>query len=369
MTSTRRLLSLDIFRGITIAMMILVNCPGSAHPYPWLMHTDWHGCRIADLVFPFFIFILGVSSVFSITYALEQGTSSRALLVKITKRSVILFSIGLFLNAFPWHFDLATLRIFGVLQRIALCYFASAYMYVLTRLQTQGLLILLLLVGYYVVMCFYPLPGMDGQQLSPQGNLAAHIDRFILSPTHMYNKNFDPEGLLSTLPAIATALLGNLAGVWLLQPTKNALKAQALWWVGILFLTVGWFWGWFFPINKALWTSSYVLYSGGMALLLFALCYWLIDIRHTRRWAKPFEILGLNATAAYVLHVFFFKLQCAVFVVNSENIQMNLRDYIAVKTFGFASEANAALLYAASYTLIWLMVMTLLYRRKIFIRL
>lgn len=369
MNQAKRLLSLDVFRGVTIALMIIVNCPGNNHPYAWLDHAAWHGCTLADLVFPFFIFILGVSCAYSLSNALLKGQGRNSLFLKICKRSLLIFAIGLALNAFPNHFDFTSLRVFGVLQRIALCYFVAACLYLYTTLRVQSLIVVSLLFGYYLLMVFYPVTGYGAGQLHPEGNLAAYIDRLIFSPTHLYAKTYDPEGLLSTFPAIASALLGNLTGAWLLSPLSHRQKIRGLYLSGLLALGAGWLWGFVFPINKALWSSSYVLWTGGLALLLLALCHWLIAIRGYIAWAKPFEIFGLNATAAYVLHVFFFKLQFAIPITNPDGSAGNLRSYLTSTGFGFASAENAALLYALSYTLLWLGVMTLLYRRKIFIRL
>lgn len=370
MTKTTRLLSLDVFRGLTIALMILVNCPGNNQPYPWLEHAVWNGCTLADLVFPFFIFILGVSSVLSLSRALDKGQTRTLLFIKIVKRSALIFTIGLFLNAFPYHFDFTSLRVFGVLQRIAVCYFATACLYLWSSVRTQAIIVLFLLLGYYILMCFYEVPGYGAGQLSPEGNLAAYIDRLFLSPAHLYGKVYDPEGLLSTLPAIATSLMGNLTGTLLLQPISTERKIQNLCFAGLAGLGIGWLWGCWFPINKTLWTSSYVLWTGGLALLLLAYCHWLIAIKKRLAWTKPFEIFGLNATAAYVLHVFFLKLQFAIPMTNPDGSAGNLRSYLTQCCFGFfASDENAALLYALSYTLFWLLIMTLLYRRKIFIRL
>lgn len=366
---TTRLISLDVFRGITIALMILVNCPGNNHPYPWLEHANWHGCRLADLVFPFFIFILGVSLVFSVSKALEKGQTRPHIFAKIAQRSVLIFAIGLFLNAFPYHFDFASLRIFGVLQRIALCYFVAATVYLCTDLRTQTLIMFTLLVGYGLLMCFYPTPYYGAGQLNPDGNLAAYLDRLLFSPEHLYGKTFDPEGLLSTLPAIASALLGNLTGAWLLQTPQQKRQVLGLFWAGLVALGAGWVWGIYFPINKTLWTSSYVLWTGGLALIFLALCHWLIAVKQRMLWAKPFEIFGLNATAAYILHVFFLKLQLAIPMINPDGQNGNVRSFFTQTAFGFASTENAALLYALCYTLFWLGILTILYRRKIFIRL
>ncbi|WP_045105908.1 acyltransferase family protein [Legionella hackeliae] len=358
-----RLLALDVFRGLTIALMILVNSPGNDSSYFWLEHSAWNGCTLADVVFPFFIFIVGVSLVFSLTKAKTYGLTSRELLPKIIRRSLIIFFLGLLLNAFPYHFDLATLRVYGVLQRIAICYFVCALLFLTTRITTQIILFTLILVGYWLLMTLIPVKGYGPGNLTPEGNLAAALDRMFFSAPHLYGKVFDPEGLLSTLPAIATGILGNLVGYWLVSTRNAAQKCTGLLIAGILSVIVGWIWGLWFPINKALWTSSYVLFTGGLALFTLGLCYWLIDIKHWKTWSKPFEIFGVNALAAYILHVFFLKVQFMIKIPPG-----NLRAFITGQLFGWASLQNAALLYALSYTLFWLLIMTLLYRNKIFIK-
>ncbi|ASQ46020.1 acyltransferase family protein [Legionella clemsonensis] len=358
-----RLLSLDVFRGLTIALMILVNSPGNNTVYTWLEHSPWNGCTLADVVFPFFIFIVGVSVVFSLTKAKTQGITTTQMLPKILKRSIIIFLIGLFLNAFPYHFDLATLRVFGVLQRIAICYLLCAVLFLTTRFTTQLILLVLLLIGYWLLMFLIPVQGYGAGNLTPQGNVAAAVDRMLFSASHLYGKSYDPEGLLSTLPAIATGLLGNLTGCWLISSRRASVKCMGLIGVGLLSMIIGWVWGLQFPINKTLWTSSYVLVTGGQALLVFALCYWLVDIREWKKWSKPFEIFGLNALAVYFLHVFFLKIQLMTPAPSG-----NLRSFITEQLFGWASPENASLLYALTYTLVWLLLLTLLYRKKIFIK-
>ncbi len=370
MQTFTRLLSLDVFRGFTIALMIVVNSPGNQTVYPWLGHSAWNGCTLADVVFPFFIFIVGVSSVFSLSKSRAlSGISQQQLFIKIIKRSSIIFLLGLFLNAFPYHFDFATLRIFGVLQRIALCYFVSAGLFLFTRIEVQALVLISLLVVYWLILVLSFVPGYGEGNLTMAGNFSAYLDRLLFSPAHLYGKFYDPEGLLSTLPAIATALLGNLTGVWLLSPHYNALqKLAGLSLVGFLLLILGWFWGLWFPINKALWTSSYVLWTGGFALIVLALCYWLIELQAWKKWSKPFEIFGANALAVYVFHVFFLKVQVMIVIHRADGSSENLKALITNTLFGWASLQNASLLYALTYTLFWLLILTILYRKRIFIK-
>lgn len=350
-----RLLSLDVFRGITVALMILVNSPGNEKPYVWLDHSEWNGSTLADFVFPFFIFIVGVSLAFTLTKARSKNITFKQLFPKIVKRSVILFLIGLLLNAFPYHFDFETIRVFGVLQRIAICYFIAALLFLTTTISTQAMIMMGLMIGYWLLMVMFP----GGYDLTPEGNFAAYLDRQLFSSAHLYGKVFDPEGLLSTLPSIATTLLGNLTGAWLLSTHTHQIKLVGMTVTGFLALLAGWVWGFWFPINKALWTSSYVLWTGGFALLFLASCYWLIEVKALKKWARPFEIFGINAMLAYVLHVFFLKIQAAIHIPRRDSTQGNLRLYLTDHLFNWFSPQNAALLYACAYTILWLLVIWL----------
>ena len=363
-TKYSRLLSLDVFRGITIMIMILVNSPGNRTSFAMLNHSAWNGCTLADLVFPFFVFIVGISSVLTLAKQRAKGMSVHFLLGKITKRTIFLFAIGLLLNGISSHVDWSTLRIFGVLQRIAICYFFTSLLYLTTRIRTQAFVAVFLLVAYWLVMALVPVPGYGFPYLTMDSNLAAYIDTLFISPSHLYTKTFDPEGLLSTFPAIATALLGNLMGVWLLSVNTPFKKLTGMLLVGIVMAAVGWFWGLFFPINKALWTSSYVLWTGGLAVLIFALCYWLIEIKLWKKWSKPFEIFGVSALLVFILHVLFLKIQAMILICVSDSVTVNLRMFITYKLFPMFELKTASLLYALSYTLFWLLIMTLIYNEK-----
>jgi predicted acyltransferase len=363
---TRRLLSLDVFRGITIAFMVLVNSPGNQTAYAQLDHAEWNGCTVTDLVFPFFVFIVGVSLVFSLSKRLQQGESSDKLLAQVFKRAAIIFGLGLLLNGFPYY-NLAKIRIPGVLQHIALCYLFASILFLKTRVWTQAAIASLLLVGYWLLMTWVPVPGYGAGDLGMEGNLAAYMDRTLLSG-HIYRPVYDPEGILSTLPAIATALLGNLTGVWLLSNRHPQEKVYGMVTAGLVAAALGWAWGAIFPINKALWTSSYVLWTGGLALFLLAFCYWTIEIKNWRRWGRPFEIFGVNAIAVYMLHILFLKIQNLIHLPRLDGTPGNLRFYLSEHLFGWTTPQNASLFYALSYTLLWLGVLTLLYRRKITIK-
>lgn len=363
-----RLISLDVFRGITIALMILVNSPGNQTAYPFLNHSLWNGCTLADLVFPFFMFIVGVSLVFSLEKAKTEKKPLSQLLPKIIKRSIIIFLIGLFLNAFPHHFDLGTIRVFGVLQRIAICYFLGALLFLTTSVRTQAIIMVSLLIGYYLLMILVPVPGYGAGQLTMEGNLAAYIDRLVFSADHLYEKVFDPEGFLSTLPALATVLLGNLTGCWLLSKYSHQQKIQWMFVFGFIALVLGWGWGLWFPINKGLWTSTFVLWTGGVALLILGLCYWLIEVKNFSKWSIPFEIFGMNAIAAYFFHIFFLKIQAMIHIPRVDGTPGNLRFYITEHLFGWTSLHNASLFYALTYIIFWLIILAIFYRCKFFIK-
>ena len=344
----QRLISLDIFRGVTIALMILVNSPGNKTPYSWLDHSAWNGCTLADLVFPFFIMIVGISSVLALTNLRLKNSSMSTMLKKICRRSAYIFLIGLLLNAFPHHVDLSTLRILGVLQRIAICYLCSALLFFTTKIQTQAMIMLVLLLGYGCLMVYTP--------LTLDNNLAGYLDQLILTPGHLYTSTFEPEGLLSTLPAIATVLLGNLIGYLL---TTQQTKKQHLQWMlisSLVLIFLGWIWSFALPINKALWSSPYVVWTAGLALLVFSAIYFLIEIKHWVRWSTPFDLLGRHALLVYILHVLFLKIQACITIHSAEGTVINLRLYLTAVLFDYFTPENAALCYAVSYTMLWLLV-------------
>ena len=296
--------------------------------------------------------------------ARAKGLLPYQLIPKILKRTALIFLIGLFLNAFPHHFDFATLRILGVLQRIAICYCVSALLFLTTRLRTQALLFVAILIGYWLLITLLSPPNYG-----EANNFAAAFDRFFITANHLYLKTSDPEGLLSTLPAIATVLLGNLTGALLLSASSQSQKATQMGLAGLILTLMGAAWGVYFPINKTLWTSSYVLWTGGWALLILAGFYWLIEIKGHKKWSIGLEIFGVNALAAYVLHVFFLKVQFMFTVSLPNHTSENGKQFLCDTLFGWASPHNASLFYALSYTLLWFLVLLVLYRKQIIIRL
>ena len=364
-TETRRLVSLDVFRGITIAGMILVNNPGTwEHIYWPLQHASWHGWTPTDLVFPFFLFIVGIAIPLAFANRLESGGSTRDLYIKIVKRTVIIFAIGLFLNGFP-YFGLAEYRIPGVLQRIAVCYFFASVIFLNTKVRTQIAITIGLLIFYWALVKLVPAPGYAAGDLTKEGSLPSYIDRVVLGK-HVWSQArvYDPEGLLSTIPAIATTLMGVLTGHWLRTEKTRYEKAAGMFVAGAVCVALGWAWNSFFPINKALWTSSYVLFTGGLALQFLAFCYWLIDIKGYRRWAKPFEVFGLNAIALYVVAGLMASMLGEIKVGGTP-----LGAWIYNTLFAsWASPVNASLAFAITFVLVCLGLMWILYHRRIFLK-
>ena len=371
--NANRLVSLDAFRGMTIAGMLLVNNPGTwSQIYPPLKHAPWHGWTPTDLIFPFFLFIVGVAMTLSFGRMLERGATRNQLMLKTAKRAALIFLVGLALHSFPWiGYDFSHLRIPGVLQRIAIAYlFASAiYLYVPT-LRGRVIALASLLFGYWFLQTLVPVPGTGLRGvLQPGLDLGAYIDRAIFTEDHLwtYAKTWDPEGLLSTLPAIGTALFGALAGVWLGTQRTPTDKTLGLFIAGAIAIVVGSMWGWVFPINKSLWTSSYVLFTAGIAAQTLAFCYWLIDVQGHQRWAKPFVIFGVNAIAAFFLSSAGAR-TLNMIKVGSEKVA--LKTWIFDNFFlSWATPINASLAFAITYVLFWLGVMTILYKKKIFIKL
>jgi predicted acyltransferase len=366
--ATDRMVSLDAFRGLTIAGMILVNNPGtwSAIHSP-LEHAEWHGLTPTDLVFPFFLFIVGVSITFALSRRAERGGSKRDLYLKIARRALIIFALGLVLAGFP-RYELSSIRIPGVLQRIAVCYLVASIIFLNTKWRTQALIGGALLLLYWALMVLIPAPGFSAGDLSMEGNLAAYIDRTLLG-RHTWKPLYDPEGLLSTIPAIVTTLGGVLTGHWLRSRRSQLEKVAGMFVAGAAGMVAGWGWGFWFPINKALWTSSYVLLTAGLALHLLAICFWLIDIKGMVRWAKPFVIFGSNALIIYFLSELFSHIITLVSFTSGDGSAVDVKTLIYGKVFAsWASPVNASVLFAICIVLLWLGVAALLYRKRIFIK-
>ncbi|HKX04964.1 MAG TPA: heparan-alpha-glucosaminide N-acetyltransferase domain-containing protein [Methylomirabilota bacterium] len=369
---SQRLLSLDVFRGLTIAAMLLVNNPGTwEHVYPPLEHAAWHGWTPTDLVFPFFLFIVGVATALSLGRLLEAGASRSQVLRKAAVRAGIILVLGLTIQGFP-HYNLPHLRLPGVLPRIAIAYLITAAIVMVTGIRGQVLSLVALLLGYWTLMTLVPVPGVGRGVLEPEKNLSNWIDFKLLGVNHVWQETgtWDPEGLLSTLGAVASVLCGVLAGHWIRSRRRTDAKAFGLFYAGSVTLLLGWTWSRVFPINKSLWTSSYVLLSAGIACLVLSVIFWLVDIEGYRAWTTPFLVFGTNAIAAYWLSTLCgIVLDWITLTGPGEGEEVVLKTYLYGTFYAsWLSPANASLAYAVSYVVLWLGLISFLYRRRIFIR-
>jgi predicted acyltransferase len=362
-----RLLSLDAFRGLTIAGMILVNNPGSwSYVYRPLSHAEWHGWTPTDLIFPYFLFILGVAIPLSFHRRLDAGAARRDLFAHAVRRALTIVALGFLMRLFP-DFHFSGMRWPGVLQRIGVVYLAAAGLYLAYGRNGRVAWTGGLLLGYWAAMTLVPVPGGVAGDLSPEGNLAAWVDRALMGG-HLYRGAWDPEGILSTLPAVGTSLVGIFTGEWLLSGRSPEALTRGLVGAGAALVPVGLAWGTVFPINKALWTSSYVVFTAGTALLLFGLVHWVVDVRRRRGpWLAPFLVYGTNAIAVFVLSGLMTRLLGRIHVGGAEG--PSLYTWIYRSLFqSWAGDHNGSLAFAACYVLLWLALMTPLYRRRIFIK-
>jgi predicted acyltransferase len=373
-----RWLSLDVLRGLTIGFMILVNNNGDGQRAYWaLKHAEWNGFTPTDLVFPTFLFLVGISAVFSTAARLAKGATKQSILLHALRRAVVLFLFGLLVNSFPL-FHLHTLRVYGVLQRISICYFIISLLYLMSSSwKNKAAIAVTALVGYWVVMRFVPVPGYgvpthDVPLLDPNGNLVAWLDRQIFSTSHLYEKTRDPEGLLSTLPALATALFGMLTGMWLRTDRSIMTKMGGIAIAGVSSLLLGGLWNYSFPINKKLWTSSYVLFAAGWSLLLLAATIWIADVRGAgrsdatrRRLFMPLLVFGTNAIAAYI----FSELLPGVMSLIHPQPGVNLQPYIYHGILGAVPNPPvASLLYSLGFVGFCWLAIYMLYRHRIFFK-
>jgi predicted acyltransferase len=366
---TSRLLSLDVFRGLTVMGMTVVNNPGDwGHIYPPLEHAEWNGCTPTDLVFPFFLFIVGVSIAYALAGAKRTDAPLGPVVARIARRAAILFGLGVLTSLYP-HFDFSSVRIMGVLQRIALVYFGCSCLYLVTGWRTQLALLVGVLASYAVLMQLVPVPGFGPANLEPTTNLGAWVDRTILGEHHLWphSRTWDPEGLLGTLPALGTGLLGMLAGQWLRWPSPTPLsKPAGLAVAGIVAAALGLIWSNWFPINKALWTSSYVLFAGGLALLVLAALYWVCDVRGYRSWSKPVLAFGVNAIAVFFFSAILSRTFSLVQLPGPTGSPVGFSEWLyqwGIKPF-FTDPRNASVAGAVVCLLIWLAVMSYLQRRN-----
>ncbi|MEM1214709.1 MAG: DUF5009 domain-containing protein [Bacteroidota bacterium] len=371
MSTSNRLLSLDAFRGMTIAGMILVNNPGSwSHVYAPLLHADWHGITPTDWVFPFFIFIVGVSIALALGKRKAAGTERAPLVRKIIRRALTIFAIGLFLNLFP-KFNFASVRIPGVLQRIALVYGVTALLFLYVSPRRLFWIGVGCLLGYWALLTLVPIPGGIAPNLEPSTNLGAWFDRTLLEG-HLWaqSKTWDPEGLLSTLPAFATGISGILTGLWLKTERGGYEKVAGLLAVGTLLLALGNIWHLAFPINKKIWTSSYVLYTSGVALLVLGTIYWLADLRGYRRWTQPFVVYGTNALFVFVLSGFIAKLMYTIKFTNAAGEAVSIKSWVWNDLYAnlFADPKLSSLAFALTNVVFFWGLCWLLYQKRIFIK-
>jgi predicted acyltransferase len=395
-----RLLSLDVFRGITVAGMLLVNDPGTwSAIYPPLEHAAWNGWTPTDLVFPFFLFIVGITTYLSLNARRARGDSEHAIRAQIIRRGALIFLFGLLINGFPYFTwgnvpgvadptllqrmgdRLLHWRIMGVLQRIGIAYTVAALLTLRTTVRQQIIILASLLFGYWIVMTVLPVPGEGtiGALLldQPGRTMAAWVDRLVLDwsrvglGNHLWASSvtWDPEGVLSTIPAIGTAMLGNLAGRWIGERRPLSERLAGLSSVGALGMMTGLMWHWSFPINKSLWTSSYVLFSAGMAAVALSTVMWIVDFNRVRRFTKLFVVYGTNPIVAFVGSAVMARCIYSIFKVNWGGERIPLQEGIYRALFAsWLSPINASLAFAVAFVLFWYGVLYVLHRRGIILK-
>ena len=391
--ASERLLSLDVFRGATIAAMLVVNNPGTwGAVYPPLLHAEWHGWTPTDLIFPFFLFIVGVTTHLSLTARRARGDTDAVLVRQILRRGGLIFFWGFVLSAFPFFstgqlagipdptildrvaYRFEHLRFLGVLQRIGIAYVVAALLTFRATLKQQVAILAVLLYGYWFAMTLIPVPGHGVGVLllnSHSDNLAAHLDRWILGLDHVWSGSrvFDPEGPLSTIPAVGTAMLGVLAGRWIGGGKPLGERIEGLFAAGFFATLLGLAWGWSFPINKSLWSSSYALFTAGAGAAALAACIWIIDRQRVTWWTTPLKVFGVNPLVAFVGSGLLARLIYSLLTVRvgGETVSVQAAIYHAL----FASwlePRDASLAFALCFTGFWLLVLLALYRRNIILR-
>ncbi len=373
--ASERLFSLDVFRGLTIASMILVNNPGTwQHVYAPLRHAQWNGWTPTDLIFPFFVYIVGVAMTYSFGKLLARGAGRGELLLKAVKRAAVIFALSLAITGFPINdfpgYDLERIRVMGVLNRIAVAYLVTSVIYLYSRSwKTRATWAAAFLLIYWALMALVPVPGFGAGVLEPGKNLSNWIDLRVLG-VHNYQgtTNWDPEGLLSTLGAIGTCLIGSLVGDWIRGRRSREDTTIGLFVLGSLLLAAGLIWGGAFPINKQIWTSSYVLFCAGFGSVLLALCYWTADVKGWTWWTRPFVVFGMNALALYVLSAFVTRLSLAPVIHGAAGPISTKEWFYQTAIVPFFSPINASLAFALFYVLCWLGIMWIFYARKIYIK-
>jgi predicted acyltransferase len=368
MPNSDRVASLDVFRGATIALMVLVNDPGDPrNVYPPLLHAQWNGWTATDVVFPSFMWIVGVAITIVIARRLAAGVSRTQIFGQAFRRAVILYVLGLIVYAWP-NFDLSTQRLLGVLQRIAICYLIATAIYLTSNIRGQILWIVSLLGGYWLLMMLVSVPGFGAGHLDVDGNFAHYVDRAVLG-AHNYQdtKTWDPEGIISTLPAIATVLFGIVAGHILRLDGPLGRRAAWLFIVGSLLVVTAEVCNTWLPINKKLWTSSFSLFMAGLDFAIFAIMLWIVDVQGYKRFTKPLAILGMNAIAVYMASELLDQVFRAIHVTSNRQ-PVTLHDWLFMLCSTLASPINASLLYAIAYTMLMYLVAYVMYRRGWFLR-
>lgn len=419
-----RLVSLDVLRGLTIILMTIVNNPGDwGNVYAPLLHAEWHGCTPTDLVFPTFLFIVGVSVVL----ATPQRSWDKGVLQKIVTRTLRIFCLGLFSGffnkiqffgleglpllgvrlmitaiivvalfsdydrnrqfiaavfifiimmvlAFGGFEAFKNVRLPGVLQRISVVYFIVSLLYLRTSWKTQAAVAVVLLMGYWAIMTLIPVPGIGAANLDKGTNLAAWLDNLLL-PGHLWasSKTWDPEGILSTIPAIGTGIAGLLTGTLLKRDFSKSQKVSYLLIAGISGILIGWLWHFVFPVNKALWTSSFVLYAGGWALLCLGILYYIIDVKGYSGWTTFFVIFGVNPMVVFFFSGMIFRVLNAIKVDNPAEPGQETMDLVPYFyqyqiVPQFVNPMNASLAYALLYLTLWFVILFILYRKKLVFR-
>jgi predicted acyltransferase len=375
--------------------MLLVNNPGSwASIYEPLEHAPWFGWTPTDLIFPFFLFIVGVTTHLSREARRARGESDGAIMRQTARRALTIIGLGLLMTGFPYHqflvhlpgsavfdsttntLDISHWRVTGVLQRIGVCYLLAALLTMRTTVRQQIWIVVVLLVGYWLALTLIPVPGhgMGALLLSdPGASLAAYVDRAVIGPHHMWIGGggiWDPEGILSTIPAIATAVIGVIAGRWIAEPRPLAERLNGLFAAGAIGMMVGLVWAWSFPIGKNLWTSSYVVFTAGMAAVAIATCAWLIDVRGWRAWTKPFIPFGMNPIVAFVASGFFSRFIYTLVKVprNGALVSAQSAFYDSMLAPLFADPRDASLLFAVIYVAVFYAVLHLMHRRGIIVK-
>jgi predicted acyltransferase len=401
LATRERLVSLDVFRGMTVAGMLLVNNPGTwSAIYPPLEHAPWNGWTPTDLIFPFFLFIVGITTQLSITARRERGDDEAAIRRQILKRGALIFLFGFLLSGFPFFTwgaipgnpDPSFLdrildrplnwRIMGVLQRIGVAYIISALIATRATLRTQVITTAAILFGYWLIMTVLPVPGTNGTPgalLLHEGSttMAAYWDRVLLDwsrfgmGNHLWSgsKTWDPEGILSTAGAVGTAMLGNLTGRWIGLPRPLIERIAGLCAAGAIAMMLGLMWNWVFPINKGIWTSSYVLFTGGVAALSLATIMWVVDHLNWRGWTKFFVVYGMNPMIAFVGSGLMARLIYSILKVNYGGERIALQAFIYKTMFAsWLTPENASLAFALAFVAFWYGVLLILHRRNVYFR-